>query len=714
MKNLNILSPFILGFFCLGFQIIIVREFSAVFWGNELNFGIVLGFWFFWEGIGALIGGRIRFSKPLIYKLYLLVLFLFSISLIFIRLNRFFSQTLPGEIPPLYWILFVSTLSTSLSLILGILFVLNVELMDGKLSFVYILDSLGSAFSSIFVYFLIVPNMSNWMGATLIGIIGIFLLMGVYKPKNLLIPLSIGLVIFFLIFGFYLENQLSKRYWFPLHLLFSKDSKFGKISVVEENGEISVYENGMISFSSHEKEGAEESIHFPLLVAKKHEEILLVGGGFGGALREALKYGDIKIDYLELDPEIIKITKKLEVFKDYFEDERIRLHIGDARNFLQRIDKKWDCIIMILPEPINAQINRLYTKEFYHVIKEKLKEGGIFSFKVQSSGEYINSELQKVISIQYRTLREVFPYINYIPGDRCVFLASNRPISVEKDSINGKKEGFGIETSFINEKYLTMRMSPLRYLLLESAFEIESKANSDFLPSLYLFQLNYLSGYHGKAERDFYNFLVLVPRFWLIEFPIAIFILFLILRFFLKRSPFYMLPVFGIGLTTLSMEILIIFSYQIFFGYFYGRIAILLSSFMAGLTIGSFLSKTFLRPSIRKLSVLQFLIFFLSIGVFLFFQLPSTLITTPTSHFIFYLFLFLYGAISGSIFIISNELFIKEEKRFGVGWAIDLGGSTIGALSISTIFLPVLGFPVIIKILLIFNLLIWLFVVLRK
>ncbi len=711
MRNLNLLSPLLLGFFCLGFQIIIIREFSAVFWGNELNFGIILGFWLLWEGIGALIAEKISFDTNKIYKFYLITLFFFLVSLTLIRINRFLINRLPGEILPLSWIIIFSALSTLfVSLFLGILFVLNVKFLGERLAITYILESVGSAFGSIFVYFVIVPYTSNWMGTAIIGLIGILFLLSIFKPNLKLLSASLLLIFLILFFSFFADNFLVKKYWSPLELKISKDSKFGKISVVEEKDEISVYENSMLSFSSHEKESGEESIHLPLLIHNSPEEILIIGGGFGGALREALKYKDLKIDYLELDPEIIRISKGIEFFKKYFEDERIKFHWGDARGYLQKEKKKWDCIVMILPEPINAQVNRLYTKEFFSLIKERLKTGGIFSFKVPSSAEYINLDLQRVISIHYSTLKSVFPHVNCIPGSTCIFIASSEHFKISVESILRKKEELEIETSFINERYLRMRMSPIRYILIESAIKTEQRINSDFNPSLYLFQLNYLSGYHGKIEKKFYDFLISVPTFWLIDAPLILFAILLLIKFFKKES-FSMLPVFGIGLTTLSMEILIVLAYQVFYGYFYGRIAILLFSFMVGLAIGSSFVKFFLNPSLKLLSIFQFLILLLSILSFLFFKIPYSIMGNPLFHFFMFLLLFLYGMVSGSIFIITNELFIEKKKRFGLGWAVDLFGSTIGAISISTILLPVAGFFPVLKFFLIFNLLIFLFII---
>ena len=52
------LPPFLLGFLAAAFQIYLLREFSAEFYGNELTFGLFLGSWLLWGGLGSLVRPR--------------------------------------------------------------------------------------------------------------------------------------------------------------------------------------------------------------------------------------------------------------------------------------------------------------------------------------------------------------------------------------------------------------------------------------------------------------------------------------------------------------------------------------------------------------------------------------------------------------------------------------------------------------------------------
>jgi hypothetical protein len=64
--------PFLLGFLASAFQIYLLREFAAEFYGSELIFGLFLGSWLFWGGVGSLIrpGGKPETGPARLARLY--------------------------------------------------------------------------------------------------------------------------------------------------------------------------------------------------------------------------------------------------------------------------------------------------------------------------------------------------------------------------------------------------------------------------------------------------------------------------------------------------------------------------------------------------------------------------------------------------------------------------------------------------------------------
>src|SRR5208283_5974770 len=107
-------------------------------------------------------------------------------------------------------------------------------------------------------------------------------------------------------------------------------------------------------------------------------------------------------------------------------DPRVHVHAIDGRRFLKTTADSFDVIIVNLPDPHTAQLNRFYTEEFYREAAAKLRPGGIVSFQVTSSENYISQELADFLRCLLRTLRQVFPEVIAIPGETVHFFAATR------------------------------------------------------------------------------------------------------------------------------------------------------------------------------------------------------------------------------------------------------------------------------------------------
>jgi len=85
------------------------------------------------------------------------------------------------------------------------------------------------------------------------------------------------------------------------------------------------------------------------------------------------------VDYVEIDPEIIRLSLQYlpPGEQKVLEDSRVHIYFQDGRAYLNSSSKKYDVIILNLPEPATAQINRFYTQEFFLKVKEKLNKGGL-------------------------------------------------------------------------------------------------------------------------------------------------------------------------------------------------------------------------------------------------------------------------------------------------------------------------------------------------
>lgn len=689
MELKNSLPPFLLGFLALSFQIFLLREFSVHFYGNEITFGFILAAWLLWGGLGSITASKIKFSHARLILAYYLVIILLPLCLIGLRFSRFLLNILPGEITGIIPMLTSSLiLSLCISFPLGILFVFNTHFLKGNLYQVYLMESLGSSCAGILVYFLLIPFFSNWHGAALVGAIVAFLSYFTFRVKKQKI-VSLSALVLLLVFCLF-DYPSQKIYWKPFQLIQSKDTPYGKLQVLQTEEQISLYNNNLHDFSYPNLASSEESVHFALLQKPEAGNVLLIGGGAAGSVRQILKYPTTQVDYVELDPEIIHISFRYlpESEQEILKNKRVHIFYQDGRAFLVKSQKKYDMIILNLPEPATAQINRFYTKEFFLKAKEKLTKEGVFSFRVPSAENYISPELQDFLSSLYHTLKQAFPFVEIVPGDTNIFLASSHSLTVEFETLNQKIEELDLQNIYVSPQLLFSRLNPLRVEMLREKVSTGKKAiNLDLSPISYFYNSVLWSTQFKGIEKAVITFFSSLRSFWLLDFPLILFIFLLIILFLKgKKSSFFLVPLAVMGFTTIVAEIIVIISFQTLYGYLYRRIALLLTSFMVGLFLGSFRGKKRKRFDLSQMLVIQagFLVL-----IFLF---QTTLKLNPPEIF-FFLFLPALGFLGGDLFVVSNHLFLKEKKNYGIGYGLDLLGSFFGALAASSLLIPLVGLP---------------------
>jgi len=703
------LPPFLLGLLATSFQILLLREFSAYFYGNELTFGIVLASWLLWGGLGSIAASKTKLKAKNLPFVYGLVIFLFPVSLLGVRFSRFVLHLLPGELTGLTPVLLISLgLCFLISFPLGSLFVFNVSRAGGRIAQVYILESLGAAMAGFLVHWLLLPFVSPWLAASLIGAVSASLIF-ISNGRRSLWPYLAFILIF--LGGFCLFDLPSQKiYWKPFDLIAGKDTRYGKLQVIKTQEQVSLYSNGFLVYSYPNQAAAEESVHFALLQNPEAKQALLIGGGAGGSLREMLKYPKVRVDYVELDPEIILFSQQFLTSeeKKTLGDERVHLFFRDGRSFLQKSQKKYEFIILILPEPATAQVNRFYTREFFSLVKNRLTPGGILSFTIPSAENYISPALQQFLSSLYFTLASVFPEVKVVPGDRSIFLASSHALSIDAAELCRRIAAYKLENIYVSPSFLPFRLQPLRIKYLEDKLKSgEKRINLDLIPVSFFFHSVLWSTQFRGIDSKILSSFSRLSFFWLLGLPLFLF--FLLLLFFRvkkKKTSFVLTPLVVMGFTTIVVEIILLVWFQALYGYLYGRIALLLTAFMLGLLLGSLASSKIKEVSFRHLIGIQSG-FLLLLGLFL-----AALKARPPELLVF-LFLFLFGSLGGGLFIVSNRLYLNDKANYGIGYGLDLAGSFLGALATSSLLIPLVGLPLLLKYLFLLNSFCFLFLLAR-
>ena len=149
------------------------------------------------------------------------------------------------------------------------------------------------------------------------------------------------------------------------------------------NREHRLYIDGNIQFSSRDEYRYHEYLVHPVLAIEgPRENVLILGGGDGLAAREVLKYDDVKLVHLfDIDAEMIRISSELPVLNRLNEkslhSERLTAYSQDAFTFINQPGILYDRVIIDMPDPHNEAINKLYSKEFYTMIKRRMSPDAI-------------------------------------------------------------------------------------------------------------------------------------------------------------------------------------------------------------------------------------------------------------------------------------------------------------------------------------------------
>ncbi|KAJ1259215.1 hypothetical protein BS78_10G137500 [Paspalum vaginatum] len=164
-------------------------------------------------------------------------------------------------------------------------------------------------------------------------------------------------------------------------ILFQRKSPYQEILVFESStyGNVLVLD-GILQLTEKDECAYQEMItHLPLCSIPSPKNVLVVGGGDGGVLREVARHDSVEtIDICEIDRLVIDVCK--EFFPNLsigFKDPRVQLHVGDAVDFLRNSPEgKYDAIIVDSSDPIGPA-QALVEKPFIQTIARALKPGGV-------------------------------------------------------------------------------------------------------------------------------------------------------------------------------------------------------------------------------------------------------------------------------------------------------------------------------------------------
>lgn len=348
------------------------------------------------------------------------------------------------------------------------------------------LDYLGALSASLIFPFFLLPKLGLIRSAIVSGMLNLAVAglgLSVFwselrSRRRLLSGLSTSSLI--LIVAFALSDKASSWIEDSLYhhqLIFAEDSKYQRIVITQFKQDMRLYLNGHLQFSTNDEYRYHEMLVDPVMsIAVKHPEairrgidVLILGGGDGLALRRVLDYPMVhSATVVDLDPRVVELFRtnpELRALnKDAYEDKRAIVIHDDAFSFLQAKSKKrYDVIIIDLPDPGTTATNKLFTKTFYSAALEKLT--GVGGMVTQATSPYFAREAYwcihntmetatKEAQVGGRVPYKMHPYHVYVPafGD-WGFVLTTQNATQAKD-IKLHKDGRYINADTLGAAYI--------------------------------------------------------------------------------------------------------------------------------------------------------------------------------------------------------------------------------------------------------------------
>jgi spermidine synthase len=170
-------------------------------------------------------------------------------------------------------------------------------------------------------------------------------------------------------------------------ILFKGKSKYQKIEILETRhfGRILIIDGFIMLTELDEFVYHEMIAHVPLYVHPNPENVLVIGGGDGGTVREVVKHSVVKqVDLVDIDRLVSEVSLKfLPTLSNKLLSERVNCVYQDASSYVKNIEKKYDVIIVDSTDPINIG-EGLFTREFYQNCFNVLQPTGILVNQAES------------------------------------------------------------------------------------------------------------------------------------------------------------------------------------------------------------------------------------------------------------------------------------------------------------------------------------------
>ncbi|MDF2849058.1 MAG: polyamine aminopropyltransferase, partial [Oerskovia sp.] len=378
------------------YELILGTAASYLFGDSVVAFSVATGLTLFGMGIGSLLATRLATNPGLNFVRNEVSLALLGGSSVLILYAAF-------SLTEVYWLVFV-LLSLALGVGIGVEIPLLVALLKehgrdesvGLLSKVLAVDYFGALAASLLFPFVMLPYLglmrTAYAVALLNVLVAVFMLrrMGRRTRWTWLARLTVVLLVACFAASSAIEGAINTRlYQDPV--VHYESTAYQKLVLTSFGDDVRLYLSDQLQFSSVDEARYHETLaHATLTSVAAPVSVAILGGGDGLLAREVLRYPSVReVTVVDLDPavtELARTDRLVSALNEHsFDDPRVRVVNGDAFRFMDTTDQTFDAVLIDLVDPSNERIAKLYSTEFYAMVANHLRPGGVYATQATSS-----------------------------------------------------------------------------------------------------------------------------------------------------------------------------------------------------------------------------------------------------------------------------------------------------------------------------------------
>lgn len=651
-------------------QLVLIREFLSQFQGNEIVIALILFSWLTLGGLGTLLarpaaGSRLATRQALCWLSLALVLFS-TLTLFGARLLRDVVFTRGASVGFYPTFGYIVSVTAPYALLIGFLLPLSLFVLRSQRpgypgALVYIWDNIGDVGGGVLFSFLIVFWMTP-VQAIVAAHLPLLAAALFLRPSGRRPGPAIMLAAAAVCLALVAAVAAEKTTLTPTRgeLAHYRETRYGRVTVVTQQELVTLFRDGAPLLSSQDEAAAEEAVHYALAQLEDPQRVLLISAS-AGVMEELEKYRLEVIDYVELDPDLTEVLFDFNLLKRI---PALRVIHADGRAFLAEAAPGYDAILVNVNDPQTFQTNRFFTDRFFSLARSRLSEQGVLAFSMGGFDSYLAEPQRRKLSSVYHTAKAYFSDVLMLPGERVFFICGNRSLQTGVPDLLRRK---GIATLYISGTY-EGNVTPERISYLRGRMDPAAPPNTELAPYV---MRTVFSEWFAKFDSS---------PLWFMG------VLACVVGSYLWRVRRVEFVLFSTGWVTMGSEILVIFAFQIFFGYIYFQIGIIVTVFLAGLLPGALWGRR-LAARARRVLVLSDMALIILLG--------ATFAAVHAGDRLgqaFYLFLgFMISFACGVQFPAALRL-QGDDGRAATGvFSADLIGAALGTLVTSTMLIPYLG-----------------------